>query len=255
MDIKKKKRKVNRIVLVATNNVEEDIRPIKVRTKLIRAIFVIFCLFVGAALGYYVFEAQIISAMQSKQSALADIIIEQNNTIEALNTEKEQLSNQIEELNRSLQILSDTVLQKAQNEQELSEQIAEQSIPTLFPISTSSVLTEEKEDVLDINGEVEYSAPVCVLMSQINTLVMSTGAGVVEEIKEEPKYGYSLTVNHNNGYKTVYRCNGVVTVSAGQKVNPGDTLFLITEDSEPIGYQLMYEGVFINPIELMDIRG
>ena len=57
------------------------------------------------------------------------------------------------------------------------------------------------------------------------------------------------------GYTTIYRNQGSVKVKQGEAVTQGTTLFLITDDSSKLGYQMMKDGVYVNPMDMLDISG
>ena len=55
--------------------------------------------------------------------------------------------------------------------------------------------------------------------------VKAVGDGYVKEIKEDPCYGTTITIDHENGYKTIYsNLAGDSMVSVNQKVKAGDAI-------------------------------
>lgn len=62
------------------------------------------------------------------------------------------------------------------------------------------------------------------------SIVKSAEDGVVESIKNDPRYGLTVTISHEDGFKTVYS-NLLTTefVQEGDKVDKGDTIATIGE--------------------------
>lgn len=55
--------------------------------------------------------------------------------------------------------------------------------------------------------------------------VKAAGAGYIKEIKEDPCYGITITIDHENGYKTIYsNLASDSMVSVNQKVKAGDAI-------------------------------
>lgn len=86
-------------------------------------------------------------------------------------------------------------------------------------------------------------------------MVVATAGGTVINVNDDSEYGHNVWIDHGNGYVTIYRNKGTVTVKQGDKVVQGTTLFLIDEDSTQLGYQMMRDNVYISPMELLAISG
>ena len=84
---------------------------------------------------------------------------------------------------------------------------------------------------------------------------MVTASGTVTEIIEEPEYGYKVSVDHGNGYVTIYRNKDVPKVKLGENLLRGMTIFVIDADNLQLGYQIMKDGVYLNPMDMMEIEG
>ena len=54
---------------------------------------------------------------------------------------------------------------------------------------------------------------------------------------------------------TVYRNSGEIKVKQGEIVTAGTTLFLIDDNSGKLGYQMLKDGVYINPMDMLAISG
>ena len=87
------------------------------------------------------------------------------------------------------------------------------------------------------------------------TIVTSAEDGVVESIKNDPRYGLTITISHRNGFKTIYS-NLLTTefVTENQTVEKGQTIATVGESSsfeiadEPhLHFEMYKDGTLVNP--------
>ncbi len=87
------------------------------------------------------------------------------------------------------------------------------------------------------------------------TIVKASETGIVEKINTDPRYGNSITINHGNGFKTIY--SSLLSsdfVKVGDKVEKGDTIgtvgdsasFEIADDSH-LHFEMYKDGKQVNP--------
>ena len=62
-------------------------------------------------------------------------------------------------------------------------------------------------------------------------------------------------VDHGNGYCSVYRNNGTALVKTGEELGKGYILFTIGEDNQKLGYQIIKDDAYIDPMTMIDING
>lgn len=83
------------------------------------------------------------------------------------------------------------------------------------------------------------------------TGVHSTGDGIVAFSGYEKGYGQKITINHGNGYKTVYAHLSKSLVRQGQEVTQGEIIALSGNTGDSTGPHLHYEiqknNVTVNP--------
>ena len=87
------------------------------------------------------------------------------------------------------------------------------------------------------------------------TVVVASSDGVVESIKNDPRYGLTVTISHRDGFKTVY--SNLLTaefVSQGQTIEQGRTIGTVGETAsfeiseEPhLHFEMIKDGVYVNP--------
>ncbi len=140
--------------------------------------------------------------------------------------------------------MSNTVDQKMQAESELIQKLEQQSLPSKFPLNSGASMDTPPE------GE-----QICVFNVQSGALVVATASGTVISVNDDPVYGHNVWVDHGNGYVTIYRNPGEVKVEQGKTVTQGTTLILITDSNSKLGYQIMKDGEYIDPMGMLNISG
>lgn len=91
-------------------------------------------------------------------------------------------------------------------------------------------------------------------------VVRSVGNGVVLEIKNDPRYGFTVVIDHKNGYKSVYsNLASDQTLQVGQEVKLGDPIgsvgaTAIFESAEPthLHFELYKENKLVDPAAYID---
>lgn len=87
------------------------------------------------------------------------------------------------------------------------------------------------------------------------TIVVASEAGTVESIKNDPRYGLTVTVAHSNGFKTVYS-NLLTTefVAENEKIEKGQTIGTIGEtssfeiaDESHLHFEMYKDNQVVNP--------
>ena len=163
---------------------------------------------------------------------------------ENFEAEKKEYELEISELNNKLTILSDTINQKVEEVDELTALRDAMYNPTMLPLTGAASIEEKTE------GD-----PICLFTAAEGALVVATANGTVTEIVEEPEYGYKVSIDHGNGYVTIYRNKDNPKVKQGDKVMRGVTIFVVDVDNLQLGYQITKESVYINPMDMMEIEG
>ena len=87
------------------------------------------------------------------------------------------------------------------------------------------------------------------------SVVVASEKGKVEGIKNDPRYGLSIIINHGNGFKTVYS-NLLTTefVKEGEEVDKGQTIATVGEtasfeiaDETHLHFEMYKDGIAVNP--------
>ncbi len=234
---KKHKRKSHHVLIVTSDAVDSGVKQYRIHPGFLYALLLVLCVGIGSAVGYFVYGQEDVREKKAQTQ-------NQEETIAQLQQEKEELEIQIASLNEKVQILSDTVNQKTQSESELSQQLERQSTPTEFPLTGSASMEEATE------GD-----PMCIFTAASGAMVVATAGGTVTAINDDGEYGHNIWIDHGNGYVTIYRNQGEVKVKQGETVSQGTTLFLIGDENNKLGYQMMKDGAYINPMDMLVISG
>lgn len=240
----KHKRKISHVVLVTSDATDSDVRQFHIKSRSLWALVIVLCVVIGVMLGYIVYEERIWQAVDSRSDEQQAEI----QSLEAANLQLEKdkldLETEIAGLNETVQILSETVSQKTKSESELKQQLEKQSMPTEFPLNGSASMEESQDE-----------EPICIFTASLGTMVVATARGTVIGVNDDVEYGHNVWIDHGNGYVTVYRNAGEPQVQQGDSVVVGTALFVIEEGKEQLGYQMMRDGVYISPMEMLAISG
>lgn len=252
------KRKNSHLVIVTSDAVDAGVKNFRIRPWMLQTIILILCVIIGALIGYFVYEKDIweaeleqvvrrdkaIDGLEQEKAELEGQIAELNNQIAELNNQIAGLNDQISDKNEDIRILSNTVDQKVQSEAELKQRLEELSVPSKFPLNSGASMDTPPE------GEL-----ICVFKVQSGALVVATANGTVISVNDDPVYGHNVWVDHGNGYVTIYRNKGEVKVEQGKTVTQGTTLMLITDSDSRLGYQIMKDGEYVDPMGMLNISG
>lgn len=251
MDRKGHKRKNNHVVIVTSDSTDAGVKHFRIRPWMLQTIIFILCVVIGALIGYFIYEKDIWEAelQQAARQAEAIGVLEEEKAglegqIADLESQISDLNDQIAALNEDNKILSNTVNQKTQSEAQLTDQFEQMFVPVRFPLNSGATIDE-------VSGE-EF---LCVFNVQKGSLVVATANGTVMAVNDDVEYGHNIWVDHGNGYVTIYRNQGEVKVEQGKVVTQGTTLMLISEENSKLGYQIMKDGEYIDPMEMLNISG
>lgn len=231
------KRKKHQMVLLTSDAVDTGVEQIHYHPWLLWIVILILCVFLGVFIGYFYFEKDILLERDAKLAA-------QQEDIDRLEEEKAALEIEAANLKDTVQILSETVTQKTQKENQLSEQLEKQTLPTEFPLTGSATMEMAAE-----------GNPMCIFSAVDGAMVVATAGGTVTAVNDDSEYGHNVWVDHGNGYVTIYRNSGEVKVKQGEAVTQGTTLFLIGEENGNLGYQMLKDGAYIDPLKMLNISG
>lgn len=231
------KRKVSHILIYTTDAVDADTKQVRIHPWVLAGVTLIACCVLGAVIGYAVYEGELWGRIREHDAS-------QNAALIAAQDEKDALQEKIDEQDAKIEMLSITIQDQTQQIADLQAQIAEQSVPTDYPLTGSASMTV----ITDGDPMVEFTATE-------GSTVVAAGKGVVTAVEEDEVYGSRVVIDHGNGYVSIYRNKGESQVKAGDEVASGTTLFMVTEDNRQLGYQIKENDVYIDPTTIIAIKG
>lgn len=144
---------------------------------------------------------------------------------------------------------------QATNEQ-TENKVEENTTQFIFPVE-GEVIKEFAKDNLIYSETLEewITHPGIDIKAERTTIVKSVADGTVKSIKNDPRYGLTVTIEHSDGYTSVY--SSLLTaefVKEGEKVTQGQTIgtvgnsavFEVAEDNH-LHFELLKDGSNINP--------
>ena len=233
----RRKRKTNYMLMLFMDSKEGRIRQMGFGPLLVESV-----VFIG--LTVVVVLAVICYRSDKKIEVLSAETERQKQNIEELTEEKADLVSLREELMNKVTILSDTINQKVEEEEALEQERAQAHMPVGFPLSSSASLEEA-----------EGENPMVKLTGSEGSSVIASADGLVISITTDSGYLHCIKIDHGNGYNSIYRNDGDVMVKEGDEIVRGAILYVIGEDNTQLGYQIMYEEKYIDPMGLINIDG
>ena len=173
-------------------------------------------------------------------------MINQISQINTLTDENESLTVENATLTSKITVLSETVSKKMANEDAISQEESENALPKGFPLSGTATMEETTDS--DDHPMLKFTAA-----EGVN--VVSTGTGVVLSVDADEQYGNKIVIDHGNGYQSVYRNSGTPLVKTGETLGKGYILFTVEEDNTELGYEIMENEEYIDPMTLIEING
>lgn len=249
MEAKKRKSLTNHVIIVTSDAVDANVRQFKIKTWLLLLVIIVVFALIGALLGYLYYEENIWATAidkSNRQLQSLEKLQQENERVKAeLEARELELTDQIQGLQEEISLLSSNLNQKIENEKRLTEELESISLPKSFPLNGSASSMELAD---------ETSMVVKIVTSE-GTMVVATAKGTVVAVNEDLEYGHNVWVDHGNGYITIYRNQGDPIVKRGDVVYQGTSLFNIGEKNTELGYQIMLDGNYIDPMSVMDIKG
>lgn len=181
--------------------------------------------------GYYMLDL-----LQDKEKEIENLTAQ----IEAINSEKDEIQGSLDE--------------KIMAEQEKEANDARMYVPTNYPVTGASTVSETDE-VVALDATSTSVRPVANFVGSEGAKVVAAGSGTVLAVEEDANYGFKMTIDHGNGYITLYYNGGNPLVKKGDKVTKDTVLFEIGSFNTNVAFQIIENGTYISPMSFVDIQG
>lgn len=213
-----------------------------------------FSIKTDTAIIFFAAAASLMIAALTYCSILLGKLNSANNNISALKTqiqliteENEDFAAENEALLEKVAILSDTVNDKLHQEEKRVAEQAQSCMPSGFPLKGTAAYNSNETE---LDGQ-----PIAYFQVAQGTGVIATAKGTVSSIEGNSSSGYTVVVDHGNGYYSVYRNGSMPKVSEGDEVTKATELFVIEAGYQRLGYQIIEENKYIDPLDFMEVYG
>ena len=196
-------------------------------------------------------------------NTLRDIQSRQNSEIQELTEENSSLSADNDKLETEVEQLSAAINKRLEDEQLSAEEAQALAMPSGFPLSGTASMTSAVDDtnsttiteLTDDNKDSATGNPIVMFTAGEGSNVIASGTGTVLSVTTDAKFGNMVSIDHGNGYISIYRNAGDPLVTEGSSIDKGDIIFVVGEQNTSLGYQLQQDGKYIDPEELIEING
>lgn len=253
-----RKRKITYTIILTSDSPAAHHRRMHIKTGALAV--VAFVAFV-AVVCYAVYTSITMGGYIERNAKQLEQLVQMKAENETLTAEKESLAGKISSL-------EETLSRKEEQEHELVAAHEETYIPKGFPMSGAAQIKEEdtaadtgeegeeadeEENTLKVEPKEEWKELIFVAAE--GTKVVATAPGTVKEVREAEGEVSYVIIDHGNGYVTTYRNLGSPIVEEGSQVVKGVALFLVGEDNTETGYSIRKDEDYVDPLELIEIKG
>lgn len=209
-----------------------------------------------AIICYIIYAAMTINTLrgiQTEQRAALETLTNDNSVLQASN---EKLETEVEQLKAAIN-------KRLEEEQQSLEEAETLAMPTGFPLTGTASMTNALDDttattiteLTDENKDTATGNPLVVFTTSEGSSIIASGTGTVLTVTTDAKFGNSVSIDHGNGYISIYRNAGDPLVTEGSQIDKGDIIFVVTKDNTSLGYQIQQDEKFIDPEDLIEING
>ena len=205
---------------------------------------------------YIIYSAITINHLKSLEEVQKSQIVELEAQSGSLEASNDELETQVQQLKAALN-------QRLEEEQISAEEAENNAIPSGFPLAGTASMTPALDDpnettittLTDENKDTATGNPILLLESAPGNSVIASGTGTVLTVTSDVKLGNMVAIDHGNGYISFYRNAGDPLVTEGASIDKGAIIFVISDSNTTLGYQIQQNEQYIDPEELIEIRG
>lgn len=257
MKLNMRKSKISYTVMIISDSAKKHRKELHIKAGAVGAATAAVFLLLVILICYVVYSSITLSDSLERSKKQMEQIVQLKDENEKLEVEKEELEGKVS-------ILSETVNQKVEAEQALAVKEEEEHLPKGFPLSgTAQLKTEEttaaaeeeadEDTVPEMHANDERKEIIFNAAAGIN--VTASGAGTVISVDADVNYGNIISIDHGNGYISIYRNGGNPVVKVGNEVSRGAILYVVGEDNMELGYSISQDGNYIDPLDMIEING
>ena len=197
-----------------------------------------------------------------KESLTANNVVDNNvvntsNNTNEVGTESKEVSANSTETNESTNTENQNEIQPQTNENtEQNNANTTSEIQFISPVEGEVIKEFAKDNLIYSETLEEWITHTGIdIKADRTTVVKAIADGTVKSIKNDPRYGLTVTIEHNDGYTSVYSSLlSAEFVKEGETVTQGQTIgtvgnsavFEVAEDNH-LHFELLKDGSNINP--------
>ena len=144
----------------------------------------------------------------------------------------------------------------AENTVQNTTVVEEKALEFAAPVSGEIIKDFATESLIYSKTLEEWTTHAGIdIKAEKTSIVTASEAGTIESIKNDPRYGLTITISHRDGFKTIYS-NLLSTefVTEGEEVDKGQTIgtigetasFEVAEESH-LHFEMYKDGNVVNP--------
>ena len=163
-------------------------------------------------------------------------------------------TNNVKETTKSTSTETTTNTNKKEDVKESKEKKKELAFEK--PVEGEIMKVYAKDNLVFSNTLQEWTTHLGIdIKADKTTVVKSAEAGTIKTIKNDPRYGLTITIEHDNGYQTVYaNLLSSEFVVEGEKVEKGQSIGTVGNsatfeiaDEAHLHFEVLKDGVQIDP--------
>ena len=248
MASKRHKRKNGYTVMIVSDSTEKNLKKFHINMGAVSTVLFAILL---AAVCYAEFTAILSHGATERSETYAGQIVALQDENEQLRAENENLQKEVANLTQNLAQKEALVQQK---EETLQAAEQEKNMPKGFPASGAAQLKEAGAEN-DTGMQPIAERKEVIFIAAVSTNVTAAGAGTVLEVTPTAGEPVMISIDHGNGYVSAYRNMGAAKVAPGDHVEQGAVLFEVGENNTEIGYSISKDGTYLDPMEIIEIKG
>ena len=199
-----------------------------------------------------------VNEVSNEMNSTATNTLENNQNTNKVNTQNSMENNTVtEKKNTHIEKKTNTVESKESN----SKKEETKNIKFTSPIKGEIIREFSSDSLVYSNTLDEWVTHNGVdIKADKTSVVKSAAEGTVYAIKNDPRYGLTVIVEHDGGYKTVYA--NLLTaeyVVEGEKLEVGQTIGTVgnssafeVSDDYHLHFEVIKDGEYLNPCTLME---
>ena len=192
-----------------------------------------------------------------KQLAGSVNYLEESNSIEEASTSSDKTVNEVKENKIALNTENFVNSQNTTTNQKQTNTTSKKTNTTTSASKQTTKIKEFAKDNLVFSNTLnEWTTHVGIdIKAAKTTVVKASYEGTVESIKNDPRYGLTVIIEHDDGYKTVY--SNLLTsefVVEGERVTTGQTIGTVgntatfeVADESHLHFEILKDNVQVDP--------